>query len=164
MQTNFVFVFILTWFILIFAKMGGINHKIWHFGFKIMVSKSDINLSIKIIKKIFCLYGFIHKPCGHGSAGGWGFTIMPILLQKPYLVKWSTKGDERRGSITVHMVYGWLLLKTLRPELTKNGLAWLFHEEIIFKNNNVFTKNGNFSFLGDFTKKVVLLGLGHSNE
>ena len=37
---------------------------------------------------------------------GWGFTIMPILLQKPYLVKWSTKGDESRGSITVHMVYG----------------------------------------------------------
>ena len=35
--------------------------------------------------------GGIHKPCGHDR--GRGVFQMSILLHKPYLVKWSTKGE-----------------------------------------------------------------------
>ena len=49
--------------------------------------------------------GVIHKPFGHGR--GKEVCQMSILLQKPYLVKLSTKGGEGGQNVqnSVHVVY-----------------------------------------------------------
>ena len=57
----------------------------------------------------------IHKP--FGQLRGRGFSLMTILLHKPYLVKVTTKGGGGGSKISKkfdHVVYGWPIRYLLR--------------------------------------------------